>query len=217
MHGWNRPAGKQNDLLAFKMQWRLSSAQHADLERHVELILFPGGYAGLQPIEAGGANLCLLVRRGAYRAMGGNWLALLEHLRSHSRHLSDRLTGAAPLWAKPLSLSSIPYGYVRADAEADLWRLGDQSAVIPSFAGDGMSIALHSAALAAEIYKQGGNAREFQRRLHGEISRQVGLATWISRMLVHAPGSTMWLAGMWPGILAAVGDTTRIASRHLLR
>ncbi len=40
-----------------------------------------------------------------------------------------------------------------------MWALGDQAAVIPSFTGDGMSIALHSGCLAAAMYLQRGDGR----------------------------------------------------------
>ena len=70
-----------------------------------------------------------------------------------------------------------PYGYVRAEATDGLWRLGDQSVVIPSFAGDGMSIALHSARLAGEQFLSGGNADDYQRCLRRHAAGPVRLAT----------------------------------------
>jgi len=47
-----------------------------------------------------------------------------------------------------------------------LWCIGDQAAVIPSFSGDGIAIALHSARLGAECYLAGKTSSEFawQRR-----------------------------------------------------
>jgi flavin-dependent dehydrogenase len=43
-----------------------------------------------------------------------------------------------------LAIASIPYGYVQ-NRSIGLWCIGDQAAVIPSFSGDGIAIALHSA------------------------------------------------------------------------
>jgi flavin-dependent dehydrogenase len=218
LYGWNRPAGRQNDLMAFKMYWRLAPTEQAALERHVELILFPGGYAGLQPVEEGMANLCLLVRKHVFRATGGNWPALLAHMRRHSAHLDKRLAGATALWERPLSLSSIPYGLVSRDAQVGLWRLGDQSVVIPSFAGEGMSIALHSARLAAAMYAHGDNAVQYQRHLAHDVARQVRLATLLSKSLVnqHTGKVLSALARVWPGILAHVASSTRIRVEDLL-
>ena len=46
LRGWKRPPGRQNDLIAFKLHWRLSAASLSALGPCVELFLFPGGYAG---------------------------------------------------------------------------------------------------------------------------------------------------------------------------
>ncbi len=218
LFGWNRPRGKQNDLLAFKMYWRLAQKQHAELAAHVELILFPGGYIGLQPVEEGIANLCLLVRRKVFKRIGATWPALLTYIQRHATHLATRLRGASACWECPLSLSSIPYGYVRAQALDGLWRLGDQSAVIPSFAGDGMSMALHSANLAAATYVEGGSAEVYQQRLAHALTQQVGLATLLSRSLVTPyVGSLLSTAARWwPGVLAHVAQNTRIHAKDLL-
>ena len=219
LHGWNRPsAGLQNDLLAFKMYWRLATAQQVSLADAVELVLFPGGYAGLQPVEGGRANLCLLVRGQVYRELGGSWPALLAYLERHSRYLAERLQGASACWQRPLSLSAIPYGYLRSRAEDGAWRLGDQSAVIPSFSGDGMSIALHSGCLAATMYLDGAGADAFQKRLASHLSRQVGIAAMLSRALIapRRASALSVVASYWPGVLAHVAVGTRITSRHLL-
>lgn len=212
LYGWNRPPGKQNDLVAFKMYWQLAPAEAAELARHVELVLFPGGYAGLQLVEEGAANLCLLIQKTVFRKVGASWPALLVHLERHSSHLAARLQGATPLWERPLSLSSIPYGLVRQHAAEGLWRLGDQSAVIPSFAGDGMSIALHSSRLAAAMYREGRSAEAYQHRLALDVGRQVARASLLSRALVI--GFVQPLlgigVGLWPGVLAAIAASTRI-------
>ena len=218
LFGWNRPLGKQNDLLAFKMYWRLAPSAHLALTRHVELILFPGGYAGLQPVEGGLTNLCLLVRKQIFQKIGGSWAALLTHLYDHSAHLAARLDGAMPCHDRPLSLSSIPYGYVRRQGQGAVWRLGDQSAVIPSFAGDGMSIALHSARLAAGFYLAGKDPDQFQRRLARDVKHQVGMATLLSKLLVGTRTGFVLgsVAHFWPGMLASVASSTRIRRRDLL-
>ena len=45
------PPGRHNTLVAFKLYLRLAPAQHRELGSAIELTLFPGGYAGLQPVE----------------------------------------------------------------------------------------------------------------------------------------------------------------------
>jgi hypothetical protein len=65
------PWSLQTNLVAFKMYFHLDPAQHAALAEHVELILFPGGYTGLQTVEGGAANLCTLLTRDRLRSLGG--------------------------------------------------------------------------------------------------------------------------------------------------
>jgi menaquinone-9 beta-reductase len=217
LRGRPRPKGRQSDLVAFKMYWRLASAQGAALQGHVELMLYRGGYAGLQPVEDGAANLCCLVERAELQRLGGRWEDVLAAIERQCGLLRERLQGAEALLEKPLAVSPIPYGYVRA-ASYGVWALGDQAAVIPSFTGDGMSIALHSGCLAATMYLQGKSAEQFQMKLHRELSGQVALATLVSRGLVWRPSRRVLTAaaGLWPGGLGLVARTTRIEDAAML-
>jgi flavin-dependent dehydrogenase len=216
--GQRRPPGWQHDLVAFKMHFVLSSGAQAALARTVEIVLFEGGYAGLQPVEGGRANLCLVVRRARLARLGRSWPGVLSAVCGESAHLVSRLDGAVPCWPRPLALSSIPYGHLQRGSDG-IWRLGDQAAVIPSFAGDGMSIALHSAGLAASMYLGGQAAPAYQRRLASDVTRQMVLATLISQGLVR--GITQRALGYvvdgWPGLLTRVAAGTRIPESALAR
>ena len=114
-------------------------------------------------------------------------------------------------------MASIPYGYVQELGDGP-WRVGDQAAVIPSFAGDGISIALHSARLAAEYYLAGKPTRLFQSQLARDVSGQVRWATLLSRALVHSRGQMIAtaLARMAPSLIGYVARRTRIPSDALL-
>lgn len=187
LRGWRRPPGGQDDLLGLKGYWRL--ARPGRLAGLVELHLFPGGYAGLQPVEGGRANLCLVVRRAAFAGLGG-WDALLAHLLAAAPALAERLEGAEPCTDKPLAVASIPYGLV-ADRSEGLWRLGDQAAVIPSFTGEGMSLALHGARAAAEAILAGRAPGGFQASLARDLSGQVRRSTRMSKALVAPAGQAL--------------------------
>ena len=201
----------RDDLVAFKLHWRLAPDEAAALGSAVELTLFPGGYAGLEPVEDGVANLCLVVRRRHFAALGRRWDGLLAALRAASPLLDRRLGTSLACWRRPLAIASIPYGFVARD-EPGPWRLGDQAAVIPSFSGDGIAIALHSARLAADIYLAGGAAGEFQGRLARDVGDQVRRTTLMSRMLVHPVGQAVaaTTACLVPGLVSRVAQTTRI-------
>lgn len=218
LRAWKRPTGAQRDLIGFKIHLRLDPGESKALARHIELIPFAGGYAGLQPVDGGRANLCLLVRQRAFVAAGRRWDALLFAVRSMAPHLDRRLARSTQCWERPLAIWPIPYGYVCATSEG-VWRLGDQAAVVPSFSGDGIAIALHSARLAAQHHIAGKQSGEFQARLAADIDRQIQHATWFSKILVHPVGQAASAAALFlmPGLLATIARRTRIAAPALRR
>ena len=131
-----QPSQAAEDLVGLKMYFVLDPAQRAELARHVEILLFRGGYAGLQLIEGGVANLCLLIDRARFKAAGGAWPGVRLYLEQACPHLARRLAGAAEVLDRPLSIFRVPYGHLHAPGPADwpgLFRLGDQMGVIPSF------------------------------------------------------------------------------------
>jgi flavin-dependent dehydrogenase len=217
LRGMRRPPGLHGDLVGFKMHLRLTPAQATALDGAVELHLFPGGYAGLEPIEDGRANLCLAI--GRRRLAGGSaWGVVLRDLLTDCPLLARRLAGSEALWSRPLAISAIPYGHV-APPEDDLWRLGDQAAVIPSFAGDGLGIALHSAHAAAAAHLSGDSAATFQRRLGRDLGPRVRGAARLSRLLVQpwAQGVAVGLTRLRPQLLSAAAAYTRIPEKALDR
>lgn len=219
MRGLPRPPGVQNDLIAFKTYLRLAGEQTSALGSAIELMLFRDGYGGLQLVENGTANLCWVVRKSRVRALGGGWESALSAMCSENAWLRKRLDGAQTLFTRALAIGSIPYGWVRHDSVArGLWSIGDQAAVIPSFTGDGMSLALHSGRLAARMLLAGETAQHFQLRFHEQVSRQVGLATVLSRAMISQPHRTLLEAGMrlWPGALRRIATGTRLPERHRL-
>jgi flavin-dependent dehydrogenase len=216
LRGWERAHTGQGDLVAFKLHWQLDPAQTEKLRDFIELFLFPSGYAGLSLVERNIANLCLVVRQVELRRIGG-WQKLLASLLDDNRHLKQRLQGAKTLWDRPLAISSIPYGHL-AGLPSGLWCVGDQAAVIPSFTGDGMSIALHSAALASEMYLAGDSAEQYNHRLHAQLSRGMSLATCLSRSMVTKAGRSLALFGLslFPNAMRWIAASTRIPKQALL-
>ena len=216
LRGWTRMPGKHNDLVGFKLHWRLATAQTEALRQFMELFLFSGGYGGLSLVENDTANLCLVVRRSTLRKLRG-WNELLAALRLENRHMQQRLEGAQPLWQRPLAISPIPYGYL-ATRPHGLWCVGDQAAVIPSFTGDGMSIALHSGALAAQMHLAGDTSDQYHRALQSQLKSGMGLATWLSRAMVTRAARELVPLGvsLFPRAIKSIATSTRIPSHALL-
>jgi flavin-dependent dehydrogenase len=217
LHGWNRTDGKQCDLVGFKMHWQLNPVQTKAIRGVMELFLFPGGYGGLSLIETETANLCLVVHRAELQR-AGNWSELLAAVLSENPHVLQRMQGAEALWEKPLAVSPIPYGYL-VSQPCGTWCVGDQAAVVPSFTGDGLAIALHSGALAAEMFLAGASADDYHRRLVAQLSRGISLATTISRAMVTPIGRGIAPFGLWlfPHAMHWIANSTRIPEEAILR
>jgi flavin-dependent dehydrogenase len=217
LRGLERKAGPHGDLVGFKLHWRFAPSQTEAVRGFIELFLFHGGYGGLSLVEGGVANFCLVVRRAALRTIGG-WPELLASIQNDNPHIAQRLCSATPLWERPLAVSSIPYGYL-SGRPYGLWCVGDQAAVIPSFTGDGMSIALHSAELAAQMYLAGEGADRYHEKLHSHLSRGMRLATALSRAMVTGVGRTMAPIGLsvFPGAMHWIARSTRIPQNALDR
>jgi flavin-dependent dehydrogenase len=205
LRGWKRPPGRQNDLIAFKLHWRMAAAQIAALGPCVELFLFDGGYAGIELVESGILNLCVVVRRSHFARLGGRWDALLSELRAEFLRLHQLLADAQACWDRPLVVTSIPYGFVQTDGDGP-WRLGDQAAVIPSFAGYGIAIALRSARMAADYYLSGKSSCEFQYDLARDVTKKVRSATFLSKLLVRhkCQAVAMATAQLAPGLVSKI-------------
>ncbi|WP_181704705.1 NAD(P)/FAD-dependent oxidoreductase [Chthonobacter rhizosphaerae] len=210
--GRPRPPGG-NDLVGFKMAYRGGRGLDGLAADRVDVAPFRGGYAGIQPIGTGDLNLCFLVDRSRLHAAGGRFDALVPDLLAESPLLAARLDGAAPLSDKPLAIARVPYGFVRTRTDGPVWWLGDQAAVIPSFTGDGMAIALVSARLAAEAFLAGGNAADFQaalaERTRAPVRRAGVVAALLDRPAALAAASMAVRAA--PVILAGVAAATRVA------
>lgn len=212
LRGWSRsPRGTQNSLVALKMYFTLSPEQQAKLAGYVEIILYEGGYAGLQMVEGDCANLCALITREKLQALEGRWDRLLDHMQTHSTHLACRLRGAVSILERPIAISSIPYGYCAEESRDDPspWRLGDQAAVIPSFSGDGMAIALYTGYRAAQLYLEGSTPATFHREVRHQFERQLYFGTMLSRLLIAIP-SLAQAARLWPSVLSEIFTATRV-------
>jgi flavin-dependent dehydrogenase len=217
LSSWERRGGTQTDLVGFKMYWKLAPSQIEALRGLMELLLFRDGYGGLSLVEGGTANLCFVLRKRRLRALGG-WTEVLAAIREELPILRERLADATAHWAKPLAISPIPYGY-QSNAAEGLWRLGDQAAVIPSFTGDGMSIALHSGALAAEMFLAGRSAEEYAHRLGDHLQAGMQFASLLSRSMVTAGGRFIapFVFSLVPKAMWRIASHTRIPDRALLK
>ena len=203
VRGEPRPRQSSDPALGIRIRIPAQAGLTQLLAGKIELHLFTGGYAGIVLQEDGSANVCLALRKSMLAAAGGDPRALLDRLAVEHPRFGRRMAFAAP--DLPIdSIGAVPYGWIAQGTEPGLFRLGDQAAVIPSLAGEGMSIALSSGTMAAKFWLEGGSgaAENYQRTMARAARRPVGVAKLIwetaesNRLgppLVRMAGFAPWL------------------------
>ncbi|HET6184992.1 MAG TPA: FAD-dependent monooxygenase [Acetobacteraceae bacterium] len=202
-------SGAKRGAMGFKAYVALAPDQRAALADAVELVLLPGGYAGLQAVEADRASVCLMLRGVPPVAPA----RLLDWLAECAPHLRRRLTGARAMSPRPLAVARVPYGHLRGDEAGfgALFRVGDQAAVIPSLAGDGVAIALRSGTLAAQAVLGGEEPKGYDRRLRRSLRLPIGAAMAVHGIALRVPAQSALVAAcrFWPGLMRFTATLTR--------
>ncbi|MFA9201674.1 MAG: hypothetical protein ACEQR8_10940 [Cypionkella sp.] len=211
VRGAARPRDDADPALGLRLRLRAGDRLRALLAGRIELHLFRGGYAGIVLQEDGTANVCLALRKSLLAEAGGDPRALLSELAAQHPHFGERIA-RAPAGLPIDTVGAVPYGWVARAAEEGIWRLGDQAAVIPSLAGEGMAIALASGAAAARAGRAGASAARFQAAFAARAKRPVRIAGLIWRMAERESGGRLLrtLAGSAPALARAAMALTRI-------
>ena len=215
VRGMPRPRQSSDPALGLRIRIPAQAGLTRLLAGKIELHLFPGGYAGIVLQEDGSANICLALRKSMLAAAGGDPRALLDGMAAEHPHFGQRMTFAAP--DLPIdSIGAVPYGWIAQETQPGLFRLGDQAAVIPSLAGEGMSIALTSGAMAAKFWLEGGSgaAEPYQRAMARAAGRPVGVAKliWETAESERFGAPLVKLAGIAPWLTNIAMRASRIAA-----
>jgi flavin-dependent dehydrogenase len=208
-----RPVTGADDLIGLKAYFHLIRSEAQALKGHIELALFDGGYAGLQLVSDNRANLSLLVSRQRFAAAGNDWFRLLDEICAENALLATRLAHALPETDRPLAIFRLPFGFRhRPDGQAHLFRLGDQMACMPSFAGDGMSIALHSAARAVQMYRAGASANDYHARMRSDLRTQFLWGRLLAQVIGTGAGRALFMGAVSavPAVMPALARLTRL-------
>src|ERR1700686_5020368 len=215
LRGLPRP---QAPTVAFKMQLRVTPAVAAMLEDLVQLAMFPGGYAGVCLVEGGIATICWVVDRDVVGEAAVTWDAHAAFLAERSKFFGSLLGGATPLWDKPVAVAAIPYGSLRREVISDaIYPLGDQLVVIPSYTGDGTSIALHTGMAAARAVLSGQSAGEFQAKTIAKLKPQIAWAKVANVAFVNATAQRVTAAVARKAPWAVPGIARFFVNRSRLR
>jgi flavin-dependent dehydrogenase len=203
---------RDGSLVGLKMHLRLSPAVRRTLEGKVELFFLDGSYIGLELIEDGIANLCFVMPRATVAPLGSGWPALHAHLASSLPSLTERLAGANPLWDKPLAVVCPTGGHLHRERGTAVYRVGDRLAHIPPFTGDGLAIALASAALAVEHIRLGRPPDAYLAAARQLTAFPIRLASIVSGLARSSGGRNLMLgaAVCAPSLIGTIIRGTRL-------
>jgi flavin-dependent dehydrogenase len=213
LRGSGRPRSAKDPALGLRLRLEPSAGLARRLAQTIELHLFEGGYAGVVLQEDGTANVCLAVRKSLIGGANANPPELLMRLAAAYPHFALRLE---PGWreARVDTIGSVPYGWSARATEPGVFRLGDQAAVIPSLAGEGIDIAVASGIAAAEAWLAGGAdaAPAYQQALHQRVR---GPLTWAGAAWGMAERPAIARLGLAaarfaPSLIERLVDATRL-------
>lgn len=132
-HGQSKKSGEK--WIGLKAHFSESAPPNS-----VDLYFFPGGYCGVQPVSKDAVNACAMVHANAATSLE-EVFALHLDLWWRSRDWEQRFS--------TVTTSALHFREPHTQQNGMLLA-GDAAAFIDPFAGDGISLALHSGALAAQ-------------------------------------------------------------------
>jgi flavin-dependent dehydrogenase len=181
-----------------------SGADAAELEGFVDIYLFKGGYCGINPVEDGAVNVCLLVdERWLACLPSPKWDAVAAEISRLNPNLGRRLRALRPDDA-PLAVARISLT-APGPVSGPLLRLGDAAGMIAPLCGDGQAMALDSAILLAELMAKVERtalpeawAAAWRRR----YSARLRLGRGLQRLLLqpHAAEGVLAACGLLPAV-----------------
>jgi menaquinone-9 beta-reductase len=180
---------------------------------YIGLHNFKDGYCGISQIEDDKYCCCYLTTAAALQKYGGNIDAMEQHLLAQNPALKKLLLNSTRLYQSPLAISQISFS-----KKEQFWNgillLGDAAGMITPLCGNGMSMALHSSKIAAQLLTQlfNGNLtptqlqtryekewrQQFSKRLFiGRLVQRFFGKKWTTNLLVYTlkklPRATQWI------------------------
>jgi menaquinone-9 beta-reductase len=133
-----------------------------------EIYFYPGGYGGLNNIEAGLSNLCFIVNARDVRARQSDAERVMREIVCQNQRAAQTLE-RAQVQSEWLAVSLEGFGRRSPSPAKGLLAIGDAASFIDPFTGSGMLMALESGELAARVISE---------RLHepGDTAREIGEA-----------------------------------------
>jgi geranylgeranyl reductase family protein len=119
------------------------------LDEYGEMHVLEGGYCGVAPLGDGVANVAFVLDRREMREAGGDLEGFYRRTLRRWHRLAERLAQAR-LLAPPRAIGPLALSARRVSAPGALL-VGDSAGFYDPFTGEGVTLALRSAELAAEV------------------------------------------------------------------
>jgi geranylgeranyl reductase family protein len=146
-----------------------------------------GGYCGVAPLPAGEANVAFVLEGRELRGAAGDLTAFYRATLARWPRVAERLQGAR-LLAPPRAVGPLALVAARVSAPGALL-VGDAAGFFDPFTGEGVTLALRSAELAAEVADRGlrgagtADLREYDRRREEATRHKFRLNRLIQRIV----------------------------------
>ncbi len=177
---------KKSPWLAVKMHYDYDMPDNL-----VELHAFNGGYAGLSRVETGKVNLCYLANYDSFKDYK-DIDAFNKEVLTDNKFLKGFFENAVPTWKKPIAISQISFEE-KEPVEGKLIMIGDTAGLIHPLCGNGMAMAIHSAAIAAQQVKPFLNNEitrdqmliNYSNEWKSTFSSRLRYGRWLQRILLN--------------------------------
>lgn len=140
-----RTASPGDNYLGVK--YHIRTDKPADL---IQLHLFPRGYCGVSTVDEGRVCFCYLTSGENLRTSGGDVEQMEQTVLARNPRLAELLSRFRSEYDEPLVISQV-HLHTKSAVDNGILMLGDAAAMIAPLTGNGMSIALRSAALAVPL------------------------------------------------------------------
>lgn len=186
----------------------------------VELHFFPGGYLGVSPIEKGRYNVSAVISHKTFRHAGRTVMDAIKLAAKTNPNIAHVLGHALPIPGTQAAVTKVAPRH-NVVAWGLVPHIGDAAAVIPPLCGDGMAMAIRSAALCAHLtdrFLRGEISLndwrlQYTAMLHREFARPLRWGKVVEKSLTSATLATLLLrlGKFTPKLANRVVRETRLA------
>lgn len=177
-----------------------------ELNGHLEMFPFEGGYGGLSPIGEGSANFACLIHKNKHRMA-----TPLQSVFQLAPQLEKRLEKGSLIYQDWMVCPVPPFGIKKTGSVSHTYFIGDAAGTIPPASGLGLSLALSSGYMVADYAIRGdylGFQKAWNKKYQSVFRYGQCLHHLMMRPLLFRPG--MKLGQLFPAIGPQLFKMTRI-------